>query len=97
MLFINNLLTLNFLQIQIDPFLGISDDLQVYVKPQADMREYGSYSDNQLATSILFELRNKIHESEKAILDVLTQNLSSITEVCPVDRLLYAPLFHFLF
>ncbi|XP_031249114.1 protein EFR3 homolog A [Pistacia vera] len=65
----------------IDPYLGISDDLQVYVKPQADVRGYGSYSDNQLATSILFELRNKMHESDKAILDVITQNLSTITEL----------------
>lgn len=97
MIFINNLLTLNFLQIQIDPYLGISDDLQVYVKLQADVREYGSYSDNQLASSVLIELRIKGHESEKAIVDVITQSLSSIVEVRIIDGHLNPPPFHFLF
>jgi len=49
------------------------------VKPQVDIREYGSVTDNQLATSLLFELRNKIYESDNVIMDILVQ--SSITEV----------------
>ena len=69
------------LQVQIDPYLGISDDLQVYVRPQMDIRGYGSVTDNQLATSLLLELRNKIYESENIIMDILVQNLSIITEV----------------
>lgn len=46
-----------------------------------DIRGYGSVTDNQLATSLLLELRNKIHESENIIMDILVQNLSCITEV----------------
>ncbi|XP_062144485.1 protein SEMI-ROLLED LEAF 2 isoform X2 [Alnus glutinosa] len=65
----------------VDPYLVISDDLQVYVKPQVDIREYGSVTDNQLATSLLFELRNKIYESDNVIMDILVQSLSSITEL----------------
>lgn len=69
------------LQVQVDPYLGISDDLQVYVKPDADVREFGSAADNQLATSVLFELRKKIYESENVIIDFLVQNLTNITKV----------------
>nr|XP_023894081.1 uncharacterized protein LOC112006003 [Quercus suber] len=69
----------------VDPYLGISDDLQVYVRPQMDIGGYGSVTDNQLATSLLLELRNKIYESENIIMDILVQNLSSITEVAADD------------
>ncbi len=72
---------IHLLQFQFDPYLGISDDLQVYVKPQADIRDYGSVTDNQLASSLLLELRNKIYESDTVIMDILVQNLSGITEV----------------
>ncbi|XP_059437223.1 protein SEMI-ROLLED LEAF 2 [Corylus avellana] len=65
----------------VDPYLGISVDLQVYVKPQVDSREYGSVTDNQLATSLLLELRNKIYESANIIVDILVQSLSSVTEL----------------
>lgn len=51
------------------------------MKPQVDIREYGSVTDNQLATSLLFELRNKIYESDNVIMDILVQSLSSVTEV----------------
>ncbi|PON57610.1 Coatomer beta subunit [Trema orientale] len=71
----------------VDPFLGISDDLQVYVKPDADVREYGSATDNQLATSILFQLRNKIYESENVVIDILVQNLTNITKLEAEDVL----------
>lgn len=65
----------------VDPYLGISDDLQVYVKPQADIRVYGSDSDNQLAASMLIELRNKMYESDNLIMDIMVRSLSSITEM----------------
>ncbi|KAI9185306.1 hypothetical protein LWI28_006048 [Acer negundo] len=65
----------------VDPYLGISDDLQVHVRPQADVQEYGSFTDNQIAVSILFELRNKIYEADKVVMDIIVQNLSTITEV----------------
>lgn len=67
---------------QVDPYLGISEDLQVYVRPQIDAREYGSVMDNQLASMSLDRLRKKVNESEKIILDILVRNLCSITEVC---------------
>ena len=76
----NNLLLIS-LQIQIDPYLGISDDLQVYLKPEVDVRGFGSVADNQLATSLLSELRNKLYESENVIVDILVQNLANITKV----------------
>ncbi|KAB1202104.1 hypothetical protein CJ030_MR8G004271 [Morella rubra] len=65
----------------VDPYLGIGDDLQVYVKPQADIRVYGSDSDNQLAASMLIELRNKMYESDNLIMDIMVRSLSSITEM----------------
>ncbi|EEF49964.1 conserved hypothetical protein [Ricinus communis] len=65
----------------VDPYIGISDDLQVYLKPQVDVREYGSATDNQLALSLLFELQGKIFESDKVIMDTLIQNLSNATEL----------------
>ncbi|KAG7968375.1 hypothetical protein I3843_08G150900 [Carya illinoinensis] len=65
----------------VDPYLGINDDLQVYVKPQADIREYGSVADNQLAASLLSELRSKVYKSDNVIMDILVQSLSSITEL----------------
>lgn len=61
--------------------MAINDDLQVCVKPQANVRDYGSVTDNQVAMSLLLELRNKIYESDKVIMDILIQSLSSITEV----------------
>uniref|UniRef100_A0A803PW87 Uncharacterized protein n=1 Tax=Cannabis sativa TaxID=3483 RepID=A0A803PW87_CANSA len=71
----------------IDPYLGISDDLQVYVKPDADVREFGSASDNQLATSTLSELRNKIYDTENIVIDILVQNLTNITKLEAEDVL----------
>ncbi|XVF31468.1 hypothetical protein REPUB_Repub16aG0148600 [Reevesia pubescens] len=64
-----------------DPYLGISEDLQVFVRPQADVRVYGSVTDNQLASSLLLELRDKIYESNNIMMDILVQNLSTITEL----------------
>lgn len=61
--------------------MAINDDLQVCVNPQANLRDYGSVADNQVAISSLLELRNKIYESDKAIMDILIQSLSSVTEV----------------
>lgn len=70
---------------QVDPYLSIGDDLQLYVRPQVDVKEYGSFTDNQQAASILFDVRNKIYESDKLILDILVQNLSTIIEVQPLS------------
>lgn len=66
--------------------MGISDDLQVYGKIHVDTREYGTAADNELAMSILSELRNKICEYKQAIVDVLVQNLAGITKVLRLFR-----------
>ncbi|KAL6961804.1 hypothetical protein U1Q18_045402, partial [Sarracenia purpurea var. burkii] len=69
------------LLIGVDPYVSISGDFQIYVKPRADVREYGSVADNQEATSLLHHLRNKIGETDKILVDSLVQSLSSITEL----------------
>jgi hypothetical protein len=72
---------MHFLLYQVDPYVGISDDLQVHVKAQADVRGYGSVADNQLASSLLSELQSKIFESDKVLMDIILQTLSTTTEV----------------
>ncbi|KAK4761476.1 hypothetical protein SAY87_029360 [Trapa incisa] len=69
----------------IDPYLGINEDLQVNVRPQVDLREYGSVMDNQLASLSLDRLQKKVNEPEKIMLDILVQNLCSITELEEFD------------
>lgn len=64
-----------------DPYLGISDDFQIYVKPQYEVKDYGSASDNEEAYSTLCELRDKAYESDKVIFDILVESLSTITKV----------------
>ncbi|KAB2005998.1 hypothetical protein ES319_D11G310100v1 [Gossypium barbadense] len=64
-----------------DPYLGINEDFQVFVRPQADVKCYGLVSDNQLASSLLSELRDKIDESNNILMDILVRNLSTITEL----------------
>ncbi|XP_059652292.1 protein SEMI-ROLLED LEAF 2 [Cornus florida] len=71
----------SLVEYDVDPYIGIGDDFQVYVKPHADLREYGFASDNQVATSLLSELRSKIYESNNIMLDVLVQSLSGIIEL----------------
>ncbi|KAJ1383506.1 Armadillo-type fold [Sesbania bispinosa] len=66
---------------EVDPFLGISDDHQVYAKSHVDVREYGSAADNQLAMSTLSDIRNKICKYHQNIKDVLVHNLANITEL----------------
>ncbi|KAE9589558.1 putative armadillo-like helical protein [Lupinus albus] len=66
---------------EVDPFLGISDDYHVYAKVHVDIREYGTAADNQLAMTILSELRDKICECHKTIKDVLVQGLAIVTEL----------------
>ncbi|CAL5208665.1 unnamed protein product [Lathyrus oleraceus] len=66
---------------EVDPFLGISDDNQVYAKMHMDLREYGSAADNQLAMSTLSELRSKISEYDQTIKNVLVRNLTNFIEL----------------
>lgn len=74
--------SLKYFLYQVDPYLSIGDDCQVYVKPQADVREYGSSADQQEAISTIFELKKTIGQSDKDLEGVIIQNLSRMTEVC---------------
>nr|GEX46087.1 protein EFR3 homolog B [Tanacetum cinerariifolium] len=65
----------------VDNYLSISDDFQVYMKPQADVKEYCSDHDNQAAKVLLAKLQSKMSKSYEIIIDILVQKLSSITEM----------------
>ncbi|XP_077218010.1 protein SEMI-ROLLED LEAF 2 isoform X2 [Tasmannia lanceolata] len=65
----------------IDPYMNIGDDLQVYVKHQPDVREYGSAHDQQAAITSLSELRMTMGESEKALIGIIVGSLSSVTQL----------------
>lgn len=65
----------------VDNYLSISDDFQVYMKPQADVKEYCSGHDNQAAKVLLAKLQSKMSKSYEIIIDILVQKLSSITEM----------------
>ncbi|KAK9084345.1 hypothetical protein Scep_030816 [Stephania cephalantha] len=67
----------------VDPYLGICDDLQVYVKPQANIREFGSANDQQAALHALSGLRVTAHESERAVSDILVKCLPSVIGLEP--------------
>ncbi|KAI3770464.1 hypothetical protein L6452_01598 [Arctium lappa] len=69
------------LKSDVDNYLGISDDFQVYVKPQADVSEYCSDHDNQAAASLLVELQSKMFKSYETIVDILVHKLSNVTEM----------------
>nr|DAD38267.1 TPA_asm: hypothetical protein HUJ06_008908 [Nelumbo nucifera] len=88
----------------VDPFLSIGNDSQLYIRPQADMRECGSASDCQVAMATLSELREVSCESDRIILDILVGSLSNVTEMdthdlakqlseafTPDDALMFAP------
>lgn len=77
---VNDLLK-SSLRYDVDPYVGISNDFQVFVKPLANVGEYGSPNDNQGASSMLSELRKNIFESENIMLDILSQSLSKITKM----------------
>ncbi|KAL1293993.1 protein EFR3 homolog B isoform X1 [Arachis ipaensis] len=66
---------------EVDPFLGINDDHQVYVKVHVDLREYGTAADNQVAMSVLSDLRSRICKCDEIIKNHLAQNLANITEL----------------
>ncbi|KAL0387347.1 UNVERIFIED_CONTAM: protein SEMI-ROLLED LEAF 2 [Sesamum radiatum] len=68
------------LESDVDPYLGISDNFQVYVKSQSEVKDYGSASDNEEALSTLLELRGKAYESDKIVFSMLVESLSSITK-----------------
>ncbi|KAI5658556.1 hypothetical protein M9H77_27349 [Catharanthus roseus] len=68
-------------ELDVDPYVGITDEFQVYVKQQTDIREYGSTKDSKEAAALLSHLHDKFIESEKVALDILVKSLSNITEL----------------
>ncbi|KAJ8447080.1 hypothetical protein Cgig2_022809 [Carnegiea gigantea] len=65
-----------------DPYLGVDENFQVYVKPQAGVKQYGSASDNQAATLYMSELQDKnIIESDKVLVETIARYLCCIVKV----------------
>lgn len=54
----------------------------MYVKPQADIGQYGSALDNQAAISFLSELREKNLDHEKITMDIIVRYLCCMIKVC---------------
>ncbi|KAJ0912836.1 hypothetical protein HanRHA438_Chr06g0278771 [Helianthus annuus] len=69
------------LKSDVDNYLGISDDFQVFVKPEADVKEYSSDRDNKTAAALLVELQRKMSRSYATIVDILVQKLSNMTQM----------------
>ncbi|KAH9627082.1 hypothetical protein KSS87_023770 [Heliosperma pusillum] len=74
-------LTLISSNMKADPYLGINEDLQVFVKPQVDQGQYGLAQDNQTATSFFADIQDKNIESEKILLDILVRHLCCIVKI----------------
>ncbi|XP_073045455.1 protein SEMI-ROLLED LEAF 2-like isoform X1 [Primulina eburnea] len=73
------------LENDVDPFIGISDGYQVYLKPHVEVKDYGSASNNDEASSILTKLRDKAYESDKLVFGMLSDSLSGITKFVTED------------
>ncbi|KAL1212768.1 Protein SEMI-ROLLED LEAF 2 [Cardamine amara subsp. amara] len=69
----------------VDPYLFIGDDLQLHVRQQANMKDFGSSSDSQMATSMLFETRSKVELSNTIIIDIVAKTLSKISKLKEAD------------
>uniref|UniRef100_A0A7C9ABU0 Uncharacterized protein n=1 Tax=Opuntia streptacantha TaxID=393608 RepID=A0A7C9ABU0_OPUST len=68
--------------LDVDPYLGVDENFQVYVKPLADVKQYGSALDNQAATSYLSGLQDKnIIDFEKVLLEIIARYLCCIVKV----------------
>ena len=67
--------------LQVDPYLRIGEDLQLYVRLQSDLGSYGSESDQEVAKYILSDCRTKVGINDQRVLDVIASALSSFSEV----------------
>ncbi|GMG99780.1 hypothetical protein Nepgr_001620 [Nepenthes gracilis] len=83
---LNDLLK-SLIPFDVDPFLGISEDLQVFAKSNSDVRQFCSATDNEAAIMLLSKLQDKKFETEKLMLDILAQHLCWLTEVKVEDIL----------
>lgn len=79
--------------LQIDSYLRIGEDLQLYVRLQSDLGSYGSESDQDVARSVLSDCRKKVGINYQRVLDVIACALSNLTEVSPVRMVQFCHLF----
>ena len=70
--------------LQIDSYLRIGEDLQLYVRLQSNLGNYGSESDQDVARSVLSDCSKKVGINDQRVLDVIACALSCLTEVSPV-------------
>ncbi|XP_047325648.1 protein SEMI-ROLLED LEAF 2 isoform X2 [Impatiens glandulifera] len=65
----------------IDPYVGISGDYQLYLKPRANLKKFGSDADNQVALASLSELGDKLCDSDEVLVNAIAQSLSCTFEL----------------
>ncbi|KAG1371360.1 putative protein EFR [Cocos nucifera] len=70
-----------YISSDIDPYLRIGEDLQIYVKSQSDLNVFGSDIDRQAAMLTLADLRKTVGSSDLHLLDIIIRDLSKITDL----------------
>ncbi|XP_008808672.1 protein SEMI-ROLLED LEAF 2-like isoform X2 [Phoenix dactylifera] len=70
-----------YISSDIDPYLRIGEDLQIYVKSHTDLNVFGSDIDRQAAILTLADLRKTVGNSDLHLLDIIIQELSKITDL----------------
>ncbi|KAL5218451.1 hypothetical protein ABZP36_019135 [Zizania latifolia] len=70
-----------FTSSNIDPYLRIGEDLQLYVRLQSDLGNFGSDSDQEIARSVISDCRTKVGINDQRILDVIVCALCNLTEM----------------
>ncbi|MQL81832.1 hypothetical protein Taro_014296 [Colocasia esculenta] len=68
-----------------DPYLCVSDDFQVYVRPLADMKEYNSETDQKVASVSLTLLIKSAGDFGGLLQHIVVQNLCNLTDLCEED------------
>uniref|UniRef100_A0A1D1ZJR9 Protein EFR3 cmp44E n=1 Tax=Anthurium amnicola TaxID=1678845 RepID=A0A1D1ZJR9_9ARAE len=87
-----------------DPYLGISDEFQIYLKPLADMKEYNSETDQRTASVSLTSLGKSAGNFGGLLQRIIVQSLCCLTDLSmetleqllsetftPDDELLFGP------
>uniref|UniRef100_A0A0E0KCU2 Uncharacterized protein n=1 Tax=Oryza punctata TaxID=4537 RepID=A0A0E0KCU2_ORYPU len=70
-----------FTSCNMDPYLRIGEDLQLYVRLQSDLGNYGSDSDQEIAGSVFSDCRTKVGINDQRVLDVIACALCNLTEM----------------
>ncbi|XP_010921489.1 protein SEMI-ROLLED LEAF 2 [Elaeis guineensis] len=73
--------SLFYISSDIDPYLRVGEDLQIYAKSQSDLSVFGSDIDQQAAILMLADLRKTIGDSDQHLLDIIVQELSRSTDL----------------